>query len=393
MGLLKIMKQFFKRSNRTEPVVIFDVGSASIGGAVVLFNNEVPEMVFCTRKQIPFQEVADVSRLMPLIEEVLAQVVEEVQKGMQTDKLESTPKEIVCVLSSLWSNTQTTDASFENEKEFEVTDSIMNNLLAHIHKENKEQKGDAKEIIEEKVISSLLNGYPTMEPLGKRTNRISITFLEGVVDKDVHEKITNVINKVFSPDIPLLFRSFTLASFSVARDMFEKERDFLLLDVTGELTEMAVIRHSTIAKTLSFPYGRNTIIRNVATKNNSIPEDASSRIKLALLSEDTTTREILLEEEKKWIEMFGKACADLSSGMNPLPQSVFLVADSNHESWFRGMIERVDFSQFTTTKEAFEVTPLIDKQMEGACILGDKVVRDDFLIVDSLFYNREYLSR
>ena len=91
--------------------------------------------------------------------------------------------------------------------------------------------------------------------------------------------------------------------------------------------------------------------------------------------------------------MFGKACGELSSEINPLPHNVFLISNTGYESWFRSMIERVDFSQFTATKESFHVDLLIGKQTEGTCILNDKVTQDSFLSIGSLFYNREYLSR
>jgi len=53
----------------------------------------------------------------------------------------------------------------------------------------------------------------------------------------------------------------------------------------------------------------------------------------------------------------------------------------------------VDFSQFTTAREAFSVNFLAGKRVESACMLGDKATKDNFLNIGSLFYNREYLSR
>ena len=395
MKFLLILKRFLKRIQEKQPVVIFDIGSASIGGAVVFPGKEVPRISYCTRIYLPFPEKADKQHLLPQIEEVLSQVVGRVQKeGLRSKGKESmVPKEIVCVLSSLWSNTRTTSASFEHKERFVVTDNIMDNLLAQIHKTNEEDKEDTTVTIEEVVVNSLLNGYPTRFPLGKRAQRIDVSFLESTVAKSLHEKMDDVIYKVFSPDIPLLLRSFTLVGFSVTRDVFDDVKDFILIDVTGEITEISVVRDSALEDTLSFPYGRNTIVRDIAKKTKSVPEDVLARVRLALADEGASMREDLAEEEKQWTKMFGKACGELSSDTRPLPQKVFLVADAGYGKWFRSMIERVDFSQFTVTHEVFQVNTLTGSQIKEACTLDDKATRDSFLSIASLFYNREYLSR
>ena len=390
----------FKRSNTIKPVVIFDIGSASIGGAVVFFDKKVPHITYCTRMQLPFQEVADTKRLLPQIEEFLGQIAKDIQKnGLQRTKGDSLiPQEIVCVLSSLWTHTQTTCASFEHKKHFEVTDRIMDNLFSQIRKTNKanDKRGRKHmEVIEEVIISSVLNGYPTQFPLGKEASRIEVTYLESTVTKKLHRGIRNAVLGVFSPDIPLLFRSFTLVSFCVARDIFENIKDFLLIDVTGEITELTVVRDSILEDTISFPYGRNTLIRDIAKKTGSVPEDVLARIKIAFSStkDISKMKDVIFEEEKRWTEMFGEACGEISSEMNPLPQRVFLVADTDYADWFHKMIERVDFSQFTATREAFQVSSLIGEHMENVCVLRDGVTKDNFLIIDSLLYNRECLSR
>lgn len=395
MKLLKILGHSLKMTKTTQPVVIFDIGSASIGGAVVFFDKKIPNITYCTRTQLPFQEVADKRRLLPLIEETLAQVANNVQRdGLRpTEGRSVVPLEIVCVLSSLWSNTQTTSASFKHREKFRVTDRVMDNLLAQIHKSNKREEKEVEITIEEIVINSLLNGYPTQSPLGKEAQHIDVTFLESTVAEELHTKISNVIYGVFSPDISLLFRSFALVSFSVARDMFESVKDFLLIDVTGEITELAVVRDSILEDTLSFPYGRNTLIRDITRKTGSVPEDILARVKISFSNNEPEKKAVIFEEEKQWTKMFERACGELSSEISPLPRDVFLIADTNYEEWFRGMIKQANLNGLIATQEIFRINLLIGKQIKEVCTLHSGVVQDSFLIMDSLLYNREYLSR
>ncbi|MBI2618437.1 hypothetical protein HYW58_03235 [Candidatus Kaiserbacteria bacterium] len=396
MKLLKAIGRVFSRHKDTQPVVIFDIGSASVGGAVVSLK-ESPHVEYSTREYIPLQEVPDESHFIPVMAETLLRVGRDIQKtGLNRDGTSVLPRDIIAVFGSPWHDTRTIAASFEHHESFKVTDRVMDNLLAQIRdKKNNSPKDSGKTsvVIEEKIIHSSLNGYVTNSPLGKTARRINVTFLESTVSKDMHERVSSVIHEVFSPDVPLILRSFTLTSFSLARDMFPEKKNFLLVDVTGEVSEISVIQDSILGDTLSFPYGRNTVVRNIAKSAGSLPEETLSRVKMYFSSGGNELEGQMTEEEKRWTEMFGKACAELSTSALPLPQTVFLVADTVFAKWFKGMIERVDFSQFTITHESFQVFSLIEAHIEETCTAKEGVVCDSFLITEALFYNKEHQLR
>jgi len=386
--------RFFTRNKIIQPIIIFDIGSASIGGAVVFFGGEMPKISYSTRIQLPFQEEVDRGRLLPQIEEILEKVSSDVQKnGLHTGTGKSIkPHNIVCVLSSLWSNTQTTSASFENKEVFEVNDSIMDSLLEQIHK-SKDTKKDGDVTIEEIVINSQLNGYSTRFPLKKEAKRIDITLLESSVAKEIYEKINNIIDKTFSPDISVVFRSSTLVAFSVARDIYEDMRDFIIVDVTGEITELAVVHNSILGDTISFPYGRNSLIRDIAKSTESVPEDILARVKILFSSIEVELEKNPFEkEEKKWIEMFSKACFEISSDINPLPKNIFLIVDSSYEKWFHFMIKKTNFNGVPIVQEDYKINPIMKDKVSDLYESSSMSMRDNFIVVDALFYNREYLS-
>lgn len=395
MKFLTAIGRVFSRRNDLQPVVIFDIGSASVGGAVVIAK-ESPHVEYSIREHIQLKEVADEGRFLSPMSETLARVARDIQQtGLVAENKQTLPREIVVVLGSPWHNTRTIAASFEHQENFKVTERVMDNLFAQIRdKKNKDGNDGAPErvSIEEMIIHSSLNGYTTNSPLGKTARRINVTFLESTVSKEMHEKISSTIHQVFSSDIPLVFRSFTLVSFSVARDAFPEKKSFLLLDVTGEISEISVIHDSILGDTLSFPYGRHTIIRNIAAGLGSLPEETLSRIKIHFSGGGNGLESHMSEEEQKWTEMFGKACAELSLGAVPLPQTVFVVVDAVFEKWFQKMIERLDFSQFTTTRESFQAIPLVGTRIGEMCTMKEGVECDSFLATEALFYNREYRS-
>ncbi len=377
----------YKRGNR--PVVILDIGSSSVAAAVVSFSDNVPHIECCVRKYVPFQDQVDENRFAPLLGEVLESVIQTIHKeGLCVSDTFLVPREIVCVLSSPWHDTETLTASFEQQKPFRVTEKVMDNLIAQIESQRGSTEGST--IIEDKIIHSALNGYTTQSPLGKTASRISVTFLRSTATTAIHNKVTEVVEKSFGGDIPIEFRSFTLASFSVVRDLFGDVKDCMLVDVTGEVTGMYVVRESVLGDTLSFPYGQNTIIRHITQKRGGVPEDTHSQIKLYFSNKEGPMSDYLIEEEKQWVEMFGKSCGELATESEPLPERVFLVTSAEFEKWFTEMIGRVDFSQFTATRDVFKVEPLMSAKVSDLCKYKEGVPRDSFISTAALFYNKEY---
>lgn len=394
MKLPDTFQRLIAQKGKSQPIVIFDIGSASIGGAVVSFKENTPYVAYSIRKQIPFNSAVDEEHFIPAMSEILSGVAKDIrQSGLSQKNGEfMVPHEIVCVLAAPWHTTQTLTASFEHKENFLVTDTVMDNLLAQIRERRRsnglEEGGAAP--IEEIVIDSTLNGYSTRSPLGKTARRISATFLESSMSKELNTKIRNAIFEVFSSDIPVTFRSFTLASFSVMRDMFTETEDFLLLDVTGEISGMSVVRSAVIGDTLSFPYGLGTLIRNISQRTGSIPEETRSRIKLSFTNDDIATQEEVRTEGERWATLFGKACEELFTPESPLPGTVFLVTNPEFGKWFKENIERVDFSQFTVTREPFYTQLVLEEHVDDMCVIEKGASCDTFLAVDALFCAREH---
>ena len=133
--------------------------------------------------------------------------------------------------------------------------------------------------MEKNIIQTLLNGYNVNKPYGKETNRIDITLFMSMISDEIRRKVRDIIEKIFNTD-NILYNSFALASFSVTRDVFSAEKDFLLMDISGEVSDIMLIRDDVIVKTSTFPLGSNFLIRKTAEALNIIPEEAHSLIRL-----------------------------------------------------------------------------------------------------------------
>lgn len=265
---------------KKENILIFDIGSASVGGAVVtLEKDEKPTVVFSTRSQMAFQEELDFKHFVHSMLTVLLNVGMELRSG-GIPKIEGGIDRVLCVLSSPWYISQTKVFDINKDKSFKITDDLLNDLIQEAKKSHGK---DAVQVegnpvfIEESIIQSKINGYPVDDSSGHETDHLDITIYTAIMSLDVHERIKKMINKVFNVD-DFIFKSFTSASYGVIRDLFQKEKNFLLVDVSGEMTNVSVIHDTVLHDSASFPIGHNFYTRSIQKEGYDNHDEMVSQI-------------------------------------------------------------------------------------------------------------------
>ena len=107
-------------------VVIFDIGSGSIGGAFASIDpGRTPEIIFTTRRDIPFQEKLDFQRFLNSMIKELEEMFVVMQKAGGGIRVE----QAFCVLASPWYASQTRIVRFSQPTPFSVTDKALSKLL------------------------------------------------------------------------------------------------------------------------------------------------------------------------------------------------------------------------------------------------------------------------
>ena len=158
-----------------------------------------------------------------------------------------------CILSSSWYEVQIKNLKFKEEKLFNISSKFISAILDEESKKFTESRG---KLIEKNVIQILLNGYNTNNPYGKEALTVDTTIFISSMSGEIQDRIKDILETVFtSSDVS--FNTFALASFSVVRDIFKTEKNFLLLDISGEMTDIILVRNETITKIASFKLGRN----------------------------------------------------------------------------------------------------------------------------------------
>lgn len=399
-------------NKKTMGAMLVDVGSGSIGVALTIFKDgEKPALVFETREQLPIGARLSHKRLLPVMISFFEKLVGRVaQKGLPIfSKNEAGVKveKIIVQLSSPWHISTTKSLHFKFEKSFLLTPIFIKDILSYENKnfltsvvkdDFSSILGDSRKsmIVEQEVLETKINGYPVKYPIDRMADDFEATVFMSAFPNKVIESAKKFFGRYF-PELEPEFHSTTVVYFDVFRHLFPDEGSFIVVHVSGETTDVSVIKNNIITETISFPLGRNFIIRKLMNEVKGI--NSSIALSMIRVHSDGDTlpkfsaklREILSQAESDWIELFADSMRDFSKNFF-LPTKAFIIAGDNSAPVFADMISKSQLSVRgpgtpTIVAEAIGL-PLFDGMVENRQSEG----RDPFLSAQAVFAEGRYFG-
>ncbi len=384
---------FFNRK-KENIIIILDIGSSSVGGSVVsIKEDKIPVILYNVREQMMLKNDTEFKQVVHSMVTTLDVVLKKIEKN--TSKISI--KKIFCTLSSSWVISSTHIAKVEKKSGFTVNQKLIDNLIdeevlkisRNITNEKKIFGGTTR-IINVQNIQTKLNGYETLNPYNKKVRIAEIAIFVSVSSEKIIKTIEDKIARVFHSTIE--FNSFSLVSFVAIRDIFNLN-NFLFLDITGEVTDVSVVKNNVLLKNITFPLGKNFLIRKIASGFNTTIEEAQSLFYMfnAKSSDDITNskiREIQNIVKKEWVDSFVIAMEDLSKDIL-IPYSIFITVDNDVQDFFVDILSENKFSKFILTNDNFEINVLDEKLVNNFCLLGNKeTAGDSFMMLEAIYAER-----
>lgn len=405
---------FGTKNKKAQGAILVDVGSGSVGVAISVFHPEgKPNIVFENRERFPIQAKLNNRRLLPLMQSSLSKIMEIVGKEwpsklVNKDGRKVPLKRIICTFSSPWHISTTKTLHFKFEKPFVISPSFINDIMAYegknfISKINKENVSgsfgqEQKSVIaEQEVLRIFVNGYPVEYPINKKANEFEMIIFMSAFSRQIIKSIEKICGKYF-PDIHPDFNSGTGVYFHVLKDIFPDENSFIIAHISGETTDISVIKKNVITETVSFPLGRNFIIRRLIDEVPGVtPAVALSMIKVDAEGVGTPKLseklgKILSQAEEDWVELFSDSMRDFSKDFF-LPTKVFVLAGDNSAKAFSDLITKKKLSvrgSNTTLLVAQDIeADLFNFSIEG----GVGVHQDPFLAAGTYYSSQGYFRQ
>lgn len=388
------MSIFGRKKNKDELGLVFDIGSSSVGGALfVIQKSGIPKIIYSIREPITLEKDLNFDSFLSLTLKSLEVVTMNISKmGL------GAPRKTFCVLSSPWYASQTRTIIFNKNTPFvfnaKLADSLIQKDIKLFEEECKKEYIDPKNKvipIELKSMKIKLNGYVVPKPLNQKATELEMTIFVSMSGEYVLEKLKETIGKHFyAHDIK--FSSFAVASFTIVRDLFINQENFLLIDIGGEVTDISMIKKDILRSSISFALGKNFLTRGVASLLDCSLGEAVSYLSLYKEghisdSEFTKIEPIINKLKTEWLSKFQESLVNLSNDIS-IPATIFLTVDQDVLDFFTETIKSEQFNQYTLTESKFKIVFLGNQTITNAVSFDKNVIRDSFLIVDAVYVNR-----
>ncbi len=375
-------------------MLILDIGSGSVGAGLAHFSNPQPPMLlYTTRHTIPFQEVATAPRLLSLMFRTLSQtLLDVVSEGMPVAGFSSKRhplREVFVILASPWIVSTTSRLHLTSEKATLVTEKIFQTLLRDHEKENPPPKRAL--CVEQKLLRVTLNGYESTAPFQKSANEVMFSLLRSFAQENIVLKMREMVNHIIGVSA-VSFHSSSLMTLSAIRDLSSEQQDFILLDARGELTDIAVVKRGMIVDTLSFPFGSNTVIRELQKKTTATNAGILGILKLRAEKKTVGKLQSRIDHEvltlkEKWLQECKKVVMSFSDDLF-LPKTLFLLSEDETHSFFSEAIQAVDWSASLLTSKPFQIKSLRVETASPFIRWSPHVRHDSILALQTITGNR-----
>lgn len=390
---------FGGNKNKEKIIAIFDIGSGSVGGALVRIfpgtkdGQKVPVILAQSRTDIKFQDELDFNTFFTDMQKALFTTANEIYHSKV-----GAPDEIHCVLASPWFVGETCQLHVEKPEPFLVTKEFVNDLvnnelknLTETYKKKYEDIEGTSSLIESKIFQSRLNGYLVDTPIDKKAKILDLYLFVGISPEVCLSRIKEAVVKVFH-HTPVTFRTFLSSIFTGAQERFNDNDAYFLIDIRGELTDIAIVSSNVLISTISFPIGKYGIIR--AFKEFGMPEE-QARTLISLHANNTLDEKSraklapsIEQIQKSWSVMFEQSLALLPKTI-AIPSMIFLVTDIDTGLWFREVISEGISIGRSAEKKKFNVTTLGGQTFLDICKISDGGC-DTFIMIEAIAINREY---
>lgn len=386
----------FGAKKQSELALVLDVGSSSVGGALVFLNSGMaPRIIYSIREPILLERETNFERFFNLTLSAVERVAERVSKAGL-----GSPRKTFVILSSPWYASQTRIITLAKDKPFIFTPKLYEDLVKKevaLFEEDYVSKfgytGEKVRTLEVKTMRITLNGYEAEEPLGQNAESLNMALFISVSPEQVLDRIDESIARHLHKK-NTRFSSFVMASFVVTRDVFTHEDNFLLVDLGGEVTEISMIKKRSLRESISFPFGTNFILRGIAAALKSTLEEAKSFLALYKAGHAVGTLAqkldpVLKDLKSTWLKKFQESLANLSNDIL-IPSTIYLAVDREYGEFFKEIIKTEQFNQYTLTESKFEVNFLGLEELNTTVTFRQGVERDPFIIIASIYINKHF---
>ncbi len=363
---------FWNTSSLKKASLVCDIGSASVGMALVDFSTPKPTILFSARVPISIQKTFELSSLEPLLVSFFDESLRLIEKAQKSGGIqEGSGRHVDAIhlfFSSPWYAAKSTSLQVLKEKPFLLDQHGLEELIAGEEKKFQNELLSSSQasflgdmvVIERELLTIRLNGYETLSPFLKKATDIEMALFMSVVPHRLMQALESKIIRAFHAK-HVFAHAFPLAGFRALKHAAPLEKNYLFLDIAGEMTDAIAVQGGIIASSGSFSFGRNSLIRALG-KGLGVPLEVAVSF-LATYSKDGLDEEmkakievIVRETLLVWRDQLEKIVKKEKESGN-FSQKVFVTVDDDVSAVFLNALKNATGDE----RGVFQITTAITK--------------------------------
>lgn len=338
--------------------LLVNIGNGGISVALVGFaKNQLPKVIYSTSSEFK-SEKSETTRLpsdaIELLDSLIKNTFDNSYSNVNWKNKSKNISNVVLSFSSPWVISKSKVIHLSKEKPFIVSKKFIENIIYEEEKLYKKELrenpdiGNSNEFItaDKSVVHAKINGYFIDNCIEMKTDNLDLFLYMSVITKNIEDSVNSVIAKHIniSPD-KVIVNSAVFGLFSVMRDIFPTDSNYLFMNIDSEITDLVHVENHTIEALTTFPFGENSIIRQIAKSSNQPFETAKSQFSMFITNKSDSSivpeTEIAFQNsEKEWAVYLEDALSALSSNNDILPRRMYLFSKDDITPVFSDLLKQ-----------------------------------------------------
>ncbi len=327
---------------------IIDIASGTIGIGIVASRkgDPLPHLIYSHRASMRISEHTGEEENLRRIREVLLSAClllsQEGNTALRAYDRRARITKLFVTCSSPWSYTIARNVHYESDEPFEVTPSIINDLVqsaeaemvSHVQEISKTREGGF-EIVESATVDIHINDYPVHSPLRQKGVSLELSHIAGLIPTEILEALHEVQDKLF-PNTELRTHTYMLIMYCVLRDLFPRLSSSCIIDVTGEATEFGIVENNLLIENTFVGVGSSSFVRSIMETTKKPVTDIHSIIQ-EFDDTDKAFPNELKENTQAYIDAVITAIDNITT-RRIFPTNVIFTTHKPYEKMFKRMI-------------------------------------------------------
>jgi hypothetical protein len=343
----------FKKASTN--VAVIDIRSSSIGAAyATLYKNAAPHVVYSARIPLDPHATEPMADALPrTLDAVLNQLVKTGAPILHKASGSGRVEKVLVTFTAPWHSSKVYSRVIERDKQFLFTRQALEEALKEA-RPVEENHSSVSEI----VIATLLNGYEVANPFNKRVKRAEMIVLASSLEDGFMELVAKAVRKALHQS-HIEFGAFMPEAYGILRDIYPHQKDFLVLDVGNEATDLLLAKHGLLVSVNCIPHGVGEIARAARGIGLSSPNVPTAPGETSMIDAmRNTTFESKVEQAEQVFLNEVKLTLGALAKQEPLPRTVFLLAEESVRDFLKRLLDAPDLRSLWLSDESISIMPI-----------------------------------